>query len=236
MNTSNPPEQTPIPEVTEAARADWSLQQQIAAINVSQAEINAANLRDIERQKQLLDHQRQELESLLAAVQRKLAEAAKIKTPATSGEARMSGADPRLQELLACRLECEFFPECLRTPNFGEWRTKLLASADPSGGLLQATLHLLTAALAAGETEEICRALAYAGRQLYRTTPSELVDGIAQALNNSSNNRYSLRVAHVGEPTEKSWMSFSGIASVNHVHSWAVFGPDRLKRSAAEVT
>lgn len=238
-----------------ATATDLTLQERIAAINLRQAEINACNLRDIERQKQLFDTQRTELDARLEALQNQTQELSQLKARASesaekwaAAQQAMAEADTRLsavaerernlQQQMARHLEREIFPECLLAAAFNQWRAETLAGGGPNGntGLLRASLHLLTAAFQAGDPEELCRALAYVGRYLYRGTPPEIIEEIARALNASSNNRFSIRVAHVGEPTEKAWMSFSGTASINAVHGWAVLGPDRLKRYAAEVS
>lgn len=238
-----------------ATATDLTIQERIAAINLSQAEINACNLRDLERQKQLLDAQRTELDARLEALENKTQELSQLKSKASesaenwaAAQQAIAEADKRLlavaerernlQQQMAKNLEREVFPECLLAAPFNQWRSETLTGGGPNGdtGLLRASLHLLTAAFQAGDPEEMCRALAYVGRHLYRSASPEIIDDIARALNASANNRFSIRVAHAGEPTEKSWMSFSGIGSVNAVHGWAVLGPDRLKRYAAEVS
>lgn len=238
-----------------ASAPDLAIQERIAAINLSQAEINACNLRDLERQKQLLDAQRIELDARMEALNLQTREISQIKATASDSAEKLAAAqqamaavesrlvsvaerERNLQQQLVKNLEREIFPECLLAAAFTPWRSEVLAGggANASAGLLKAALHLLTAAFQAGDSEELCRALSYVGRYLYRGTPPETIDEIARSLNATANSRYSLRVAHAGEPTEKSWMSFAGIASVNAVHGWAVLGPDRLKRHAAEVS
>lgn len=231
---------------------ELTLQERIAAINRSQCEINASNLRDIERQKQLLAAQRTELDARWEALEARTRELSQLQATADETTQKWSAAqravaeaenrlasvaerERNLQQQVANQIEREIFPECLLAAPFQAWRAEVLRGAANTA-LLRASVHFLTAAFQAGDPEELCRALAQVGRQLYRSTSPQTIDEIARTLNGEANNRYSLRVAHAGEPTEKSWMSFSGIASVNAVHGWAVLGPDRLKRFAAEVS
>jgi hypothetical protein len=244
-----------LPANEPAAAQELTLQERLAAINLSHAEINSCNLRDLQRQQRLLDAQRTELDTRFQALEHQSQEIARIKATAQESAEKSAAADQamaeaerrltvvaererKLQQQLAANLEREIFPECLLTAPFHQWRSEVLSGggSHPHAGLLRASLHLLTAAFQAADPEELCRALSYVGRYLYRVTAPNLIDEIARALNAAANNRYSLRVAHLGEPTEKSWMSFSGVASVNAIHGWAVLGPDRLKRYAAEVS
>ena len=237
---------------------EFTILEQIAAINRSQAEINAGNLRDHERQRELLDAQRREIDARLAELRQQRQNLDELMTTAgetakkwaaaqqalAEADIRLAAAAERernLEQHLSESLEREIFPKCLCAQPFNQWRAEVLAGAGASEGSnanlasLRASLHLLSAAFQSGDPEEICRALSYLGRSLYRQTAPEMIDEIARSLNATANNRYAVRVPHAGEPTEKSWMSFSGIASVSVVHNWAVLGPDRLKRYAAEV-
>ena len=247
------------PDSTLGAQPDLAVQQQLAEINLRQAEINAINLRDVERQTRLLETQRTEIEPRLQTLDeqsqelsQQLAKVAEAEEKWQAAQEQIADADRRLravsererglEQQLKDALEREVMPECLLAPQFNQWRATILPGSSAVGvpnsntHLLRASLHMLKAALHATESEGLCRALAEVGRCLYRIGPAETIEEIARALNAAAHDRYSIRLAHVGEPTDKAWMSFSGIASVKAVHSWAVMGPDRLKRHPAEVS
>lgn len=160
---------------------------------------------------------------------------------ATEKEAVANHKHEETQKLL-----CQSWPNFTPTNEWADFRSSLNKEAviDSDAAMLLAAVHTFTAAFRSDQRTFLVDALRQIGHLYYKWLTKQafdenLIAKKAEALccvfNDNAEQRYHLKVAKPGQPTNSQWMNFkTGLATVELVMNWAVFdyGASQLHHKA----
>lgn len=169
------------------------------------------------------------------------AQAEQARQVATEKEAEANHKHEETQKLL-----CQSWPNFTPTNEWADFRSSLNKEAvvDSDAAMLLAAVHTFSAAFRSDQRTFLVDALRQIGHLYYKWLTKQIFDenliakkaeALCCVFNDNAEQRYHLKVAKPGQPTNSQWMNFkTGLATVELVTNWAVFdyGASQLHHKA----